>query len=257
MTQFFAGVKKEILELLKTYRIIAFVGGFVFISILNPILIWLLPKFAQSLEIEGVALFVFTQEHALASFLSECFQTGLLVMLISMTRAAGGDQKNKTCILPITLGFKKETYIYSKFAVYPVFAFFITLITFFIAYAVSYPLFAIKVNLFDIAPNLIAICVLISFSAILVLAMGCITGRGGISAASVILLFMFLEPILNVLQINHYNPLALARIAREVVNYHTIEQQIELVASVGITFAISALLIILTTKIFKNKHITS
>ena len=44
---------------------------------------------------------------------------GMLAMLLSMMKAAGGDQKDHSCVIPLCAGYRRSTYIYSKFCVYP------------------------------------------------------------------------------------------------------------------------------------------
>ncbi|MCL2014065.1 MAG: hypothetical protein FWG69_03660 [Oscillospiraceae bacterium] len=260
--QIFAGIKKENLELFKTYRIIAFVGGFMFTAILNPFLFWMLPQIGAALGVTEIALFNTNQYTAIAGFISDSLQTGILVMAISMTRAAGGDQKNKTCVIPLVLGFSRKNYVLAKFAVYPLYAFLTAMFSFVTAYGISYFLFRDKVSFLNFFPNVISLCVLVAFAVILTLSLGCMTGKGGLSAITVIMLFTFIEPLLSGLQINRYNPLALARIAREVegnsgfiqtssgtINYT------EMSLCILITAVISTILILLTAYVFKNKRI--
>jgi ABC-2 type transport system permease protein len=168
-----------------------------------------------------------------------------------MMKIAGGDQKNRSCVIPICAGFKRETYIYSKFLVIAPIAFVAACIGYGIAYGVSGVLFTQRAELVDVLFSCLAFCVFIAFIACFMLFLGSITGKAGISAVCIFFFNTIVMMILPSLKLNHYNPFALQSFA---TSFGDVDK-IDYFASIGITLAVCVLFAIIAAKIFKKKRL--
>ena len=177
-------------------------------------MMFLLPRMMEAL---GLNLSIFElaarlQSMALSSYAGDCTQTGMLAMLLAMLSAAGGDQKKQSCVIPLCAGMKRETYIYSKFIVYPVTAGACGFFGYWLAYLVSFFLFEVKVPLGEAAMLALALAAFSIFVCSVMLFLGCSTGKAGISAVILFFALTIVGSVLTMLERNQYNPLALQSI---------------------------------------------
>ena len=250
------GLKKEWMEFFCTKRWLAFViPAFVFV-LLDPLTVMAMPVLMEALPsglgLDGLKeLYTASQSMALQSFCADFSQMGMLALVLAMMRTAGGDQKNKSCVMPICSGFCRETYILSKFIVYPASAFGISILAYLAAYGFSWFLFEERVGFADILPALPAFGLFLAFASALMLTLGCITGKGGVSAIIVFILFTFVSMFLSALNLNRYNPLALLNLA---VSFERPDLP-EYGLTVLITLGAGVLLCLLTMGVFRKKRL--
>ncbi len=250
------GLKKEWMEFFCTKRWLAFVIPAVVFVFLDPLTVMAMPLLMEALPadlgLDGLKeLYTASQAMALQSFCSDFSQMGMLALLLAMMRTAGGDQKNKSCVMPICNGFRRGTYILSKFIVYPAAAFVISILAYLAAYAFSWFLFEDRVGFGSILLPLLAFGLFLAFAATLMLTLGCITGKGGISAIIVFILFTFVSMFLSALNLNRYNPLALLNMAGSFERLDLPEYGLTAL----ITLAAGILLCLLTMGAFQKKRL--
>lgn len=221
MGQLKAGVKKEWLEVCRTHRLTALLLTFVGFGILDPLLIRGLGYLLQlmnsipelsGLELDpGVTMMInMNQVMGISAFVGDSVNTGLLVTLLLLMRTAGGEQKKRNCLIPITLGFDRECYIYAKFLVYPPLAMALAFVGFATAYGVSALLFTGElIPLTDALLPALALALFMAFQVSLLLGLGCATAKAGIWVAVLYGVMTILNMALGVLGRNQYNPYAL------------------------------------------------
>lgn len=263
MRQLTAGVKKEWLELSRTHRLIALLLTFVGFGVLDPLVIrgvgFLLkimnsvPELSELEGMPGMSLsLVMNQSMGLSAFVGDCVNTCLLVAFLLLMRAAGGEQKKRNCIIPITLGFDRECYIYAKFLVYPPLAMLLTFAGFFTAYGASALLFSREtIPLSKVLLPALALALFIAFQVSLLLGLGCATGKAGIWVAVLYGSTTLLNMALSMLGKNQYNPYALIAHAS---NFESIEAA-DYAVSAGIAVAVCFLAAVGSAIRFKRKKL--
>lgn len=250
------GLKKEWMEFFSTKRWLAFAIPAAVFVFLDPLMVMALPLLMEAMPSElGLdalkELYAASQAMALQSFCADFFQTGVLALLLSMMRTAGGDQKNKSCVIPICNGMRRSRYILAKFIVYPLIAFCVGAAAYFAAYGFSLFLFDDRVDFVSVLLPVIAFGLFLAFVSCVMLAVGCMTGKGGLSAIFIFILITFVPMVLSALRLNRYNPLALMDLATD----FSAPQLSEYLLTVLITLAAGALLCLLTIAVFRKKRL--
>lgn len=211
-----AGLKKELLYSVRTFRIIGIILTFGFFAVADPLLYYFLPKL---MEMAGVnlsdlgELFAADAKMAMIQFASDIMQIGLLVFLLCLMGTAGGEQKKKSMVIPMCSGLTNTQYLLPKFILYPLLAFAVGVGSTFAALGVSALLFGSALDLELVAVSAISCGLFIAFMTALLLFVGILTGRPGIAIALIYILSIFAPVLLNALDINKYNPYALMQTA--------------------------------------------
>ncbi|MDD6237103.1 MAG: hypothetical protein PUB00_06955 [Clostridiales bacterium] len=247
------GLKKEWMEYFGTKRWLAFFLPILFFIIADPIVILITPLIMESMSaIPGMEALSgqiqANQAMALQAFSADFMNMGLLALVLSMMRTAGGDQKNHSCVIPICNGFSRSVYILAKFIVYPAVAFVSAFASFGLVYIYSGFLFSDHVTLLDALPAAMAFGLFMAFAAALMLSVGCMTGKAGISAIIVYIVIYFVSVFLTMIQVNRFSPLALMQYASD----YTGAVDWEYFLTIAITLAAGVLLYFLTAAVFQK-----
>ena len=251
-----AGIKKEWMEFFYTKRWLGFFLPLLFFIIMDPLMMMVMPKMLAMMPAElGLesltAIYTSSQVLAMQSFCGDFSQMGMLALLLVLMKTAGGDQKNKSCVIPICNGFRRSTYILAKFVVYPAIALVGTMIAYLLTYGFSWFLFEEKLAFVKILLPMLGLGCFSAFIASLMLMFGCMTGKGGISAILIFIAVTFIPSILSILKINRYNPLALTSYAVSYDKLDALEYWITLL----ITVAAGVLFYLLTASVFQRKKL--
>lgn len=255
MSQLKAGIRKDGTELFKTYRIYIFALGFVLFAVLDPVMMYALPKMMKAIGMDLSTMLggMDAQTIGLSAYAGDCLQMGMLAMLLSMMKAAGGDQKDHSCVIPLCAGYRRSTYIYSKFCVYPLTAFGFGIIGYWLAYGVSYLLYPVKFPLSQALLLSLALAVFMAFAASLMLLIGCSTGRAGVSAVILFFAFTILNMILPLIRCDRFNPFALPGFLTGTM------EQVENLPSFWVSVGIAALLCpvfaLIAARLFQRKKL--
>ncbi len=246
------GIKKEWLEFFGTKRWLAIVLPALFFVIADPLMAYFMPQLMEAMGMQELAAqFPPVQAVALQTFVSDFLQMGVLALTLAMMRTAGGDQKNRSCVIPICSGFSRSTYILAKFILYPAMAFAVSVVSYLAVYGYTLFLYDERLAFTDALLPLLAFGVFFAFAAVLMLALGCMTGKGGISAVIVFIGITFVGTILSLLKLNRYNPLALMGFSAGVGE----DAVLECWLSVLITLLLGVALYFVTAAVFRKKRL--
>ena len=119
MRGYLAFTKKEVLESLRTYKLLIMVIIFMFFGVLGPLMAKLTPKLLESLMTEGIQ-FIMPEPTALdswAQFFKNVSQMGFLVIAIMFSGMMANEFNRGTFINILTKGLPRRTVILSKFTV--------------------------------------------------------------------------------------------------------------------------------------------
>jgi len=216
-----AGFKKEFLAFFRTNTFLTIALVMIGLAVLTPLLISGMGLFMDSMSdlYEEMGTDVSGMTEALGESTSIGVQSaietvsgvGLIVMLITLNKFAGGEQKKRSVIIPRSAGLRCFAYIFPKFIIYPLAALVLSIGAAFASWLVSIPLFADN-NLY--ADNVLLAGVLLGVTLMLYvcfhLALGTATGKAGMSSAVCITVSFLLPGILSqVIDGNMYNPFTL------------------------------------------------
>lgn len=136
MRAYLAFTKKELLENLRTYKLLIMLMTFVFLGILSPLTAKLTPEILESFAPEGIQI-IATEPTALDSwgqFFKNISQMGLVIVTILFSSIMANEYSQGTFVNILTKGLARRTIILSKFSV----ASLIWTISYFISFSFSY-----------------------------------------------------------------------------------------------------------------------
>lgn len=254
MKAYFAFTQKELLESLRTYKLLIMIMVFVFFGMLGPLTAKLTPKILESLMTEGIEI-IASESIALdswAQFFKTISQMGFLVVAILFSGIMGNEFNSGTFINILTKGLPRSTVILSKFTV----ASMIWTISYLISFELSYRYTEYFWNSEGILNLLFSIFSLwlfgILFLAIILL--------GGVIFRSIYGCLMFLGAfivtlfLLNIVpKFQKYNPIGLASKNMSLLTGDTIPK--DLMVMVTISIGLIILSIITTIRVFNKKQI--
>jgi len=146
-------------------------------------------------------------------------EIGLIVFIIFLNRAAGGEQKRRTIIIPKSSGLRSFSYLFPKYVIYPITGFILGFLGMLASYGISLLLFDTN----DILPlNIVMASLLIGASLALYicfhLTLGTSTGRSGLSAAICIIAAVLLPTTFSTVGSEViFNPFAMNLLAGQTV----------------------------------------
>jgi len=177
----------------------------------------------------------------LQSALESITGVGLIVMILLINKAAGGEQKKRATMIPRSAGLQNFSYLLPKFIIYPLSGFVFSIIASLAAWAVSIPLFEVNDVTFGSAllgGVLAGVCVMLYIS--FHLSLGTATGRAGMSAAVCITVSILLPAILVQISTDYiYNPFTLQYLASTVIHSEGLAQSQAIDIVVTICFALA------------------
>ncbi|MCL2425053.1 MAG: hypothetical protein FWD05_01825 [Oscillospiraceae bacterium] len=219
--------KKEFLAYLRTYKFLIIALVILGLAVFFPLLIVGTGALMYNLsdfyyyeldtDITGMVEFFGTASSiGVSSSVEAITGIGLIVMIILMNKAAGGEQKKRAIIIPKSAGLRSFSYLFPKFIIYPISVLIMSIISMLASWAVSFLIFEVN--------DLILSSVLISgalagvhlmFYACMHLTLGTATGRAGMSAAVCITISMFLPLMFAMMEMDYmFNPFALNTLAQ-------------------------------------------
>ncbi len=258
MLQLKAGIKKEWLELCKTGRLLGILLIILGLSLFDPIMIRFLALLmevfqdAPSMSSLEALSGVFGQQTALASYAADCVSTGMLVVFLLLMRTAGGEQKRRSVVIPLTLGFDRDAYLYAKFLVYPPLVFISVLLGVCTAYGTTLLLFTHQIGFVDILLPALALGVYFAMQVCLLLGCGCATGKAGIFVAILYLLHTILTTALGTLGWNRYNPFALYTFGS---NFTSAPDLVDYSISIGLAVVVCFAAVLFSSLLFRKKKL--
>jgi hypothetical protein len=180
-----------------------------------------------------------------SSSVSDITGVGLIVALLLLNRAAGGEQKKRAVIIPRSAGLRSFAYITPKFVIYPLSAFVFAVVAMLISWPVSVLLFDINdVTFYGVllAGVLSGVCLM--FYICFHITLGTATGMAGMSAAVCITASVLLSNIFAFTSTEYmYNPFALNLLAATVIHNEEITRAQLSDIAITIVFALAIMVI--------------
>jgi len=224
-----AGFKKEALAFFRTSKFLIIALVILGLGTLSPLLITAMGSLMDSMSdlydemgmdvSDMTTILTSSTSIGVSSTVGDITGIGLMVFLLLIMKAAGGEQKKRTVIIPRSAGLRSFGYIFPKFIIYPLSAFVLAIISMFISWGISYLVFDYNDITFSgvlLGGVLSGVCMM--FYVCFHLALGTATGKAGMSAAVCIGASMLLPNIFALTTTEYmFNPFALDVLARTIV----------------------------------------
>jgi len=250
-----AGFKKEILAFFKTQKFLIIALVLLGLGALSPLLITGMGALMDSMSdlyndlgldvSDMTAVLSSSTSIGVSSSIGDITGVGLMVFLLLIMKAAGGEQKKRAVIIPRSAGLRSFGYIFPKFIIYPLSAFALAIAAMFVSWGISVLVFEhndISFNSVLTGGVLAGVCMMLYVC--FHLALGTATGKAGMSAAVCIGASLILPNVFALTTTEYmYNPFALDVLAGQVVLQPNIpaEQGLDIVITIGFAIALMVL----------------
>ncbi|WAM37197.1 ABC transporter permease [Caldicellulosiruptor acetigenus] len=117
MTTFKAYLKKEFIEGIRQYKYIALATGIILFSILDPVMLKLLPSFVGNKIPANLIhqLFEFKPKDALANYIKDLFQIGTLFVIFTAAGSINEEIYSQKIVFPFSKGANKSQIVLAKY----------------------------------------------------------------------------------------------------------------------------------------------
>lgn len=254
MKAYFAFTQKEILESIRTYKLLIMAMVFIFFGIFGPLTAKLTPKILGSLMPAGIEVTITetTAFDSWAQFFKNVSQMGFIVMAILFSGIMANEFNRGTLINVLTKGLARRTVILSKFTV----AFLIWTVSYLLCFILSYiytqyywksdGILNLSFSVFYLwIFGVMLISIIILGGVIFRSSYGCLMFTGGFIA------ILFLLNI--VAKFNKYNPIGLATKNMSLLTGDVLPKDLRTMAIMGIGIIFFSLLFAMG--IFNKKEI--
>src|SRR5690554_745009 len=209
MNSFKAYFKKEVLEAVRNNRYLILGTGFVFWSILNPLMLKLLPYFIKDQVPKPLLeeFIMISKLEAIHNYLGDLFSIGLLFVVFTLMGILTDEIERGRLILPYSKGVNPAGMVLAKSLHYiPVIAVFITLAFVFNYNYVSVFFSGEGLSFSELIPTILMFIIYYTFTVSLIILMSSLFNKGIITAIAVLLLSYLQAPLQNISSLNIYLP---------------------------------------------------
>lgn len=187
---------------------------------------------------------------------------GLLITMLILMSASGGEQKKRAMIVPMCSGLDYQNYLLPKFVIYPSFVFAVTFLSSLMAGGLCNAMFELnKIKIENMLLCSLMMSVYMAFIVCVFMSLGLCTSRPGIMAPVVFVGQLFLDSFLTALGITKYQPFALLgycnaiNVSPEKGGIVLSEEAASIAVSIALCIVISVLMYFLSFGVLKAKKI--
>lgn len=250
---YFAFTKKELLEYIRTYKLLIFFGAFLMFGLMSPLLAKLMPNILSSMNMGGIKLELPspTVMDAYAQFFKNLTQMGMLVLLLVFGGSLSGEFVKGTLLQILAKGLSRTAVLLAKFTA----AVLLWTGSFLLSVVINY---IYTVYLFDkgylpnLSLSLFCLWIFGIFLISLILLSSTIApgAFGGLVVSVIALAAMLMGNVFNA--VAKYNPVTLASVNTELLNGTKDAKTVYLTIIITVILTIGSLL--LSILLFKKKR---
>jgi ABC-2 type transport system permease protein len=245
-------IKKEILEGIRSYKLLIIAVGVIFFAFLDPLILKLLPKIMeyQMPGFDLASIMRIDQPTAVMNYYKNLHQIGTLIIGFTLMSLIAGELKNKTTIIPWCSGMNFTKWIVSKFIVYFLFLLVIMTTSTVINYYYSCSLFSgHRISLLASIKGGFMFSMFYTFLVSCLIFFGSLLKKPNIAALISITLAYLISPISGLFKVSQYTPAGLLTEANLLTPYFTKNGLVSIIATLGL------ILIMLTQSVFRMKNV--
>lgn len=195
----------------------------------------------------------------LYSTISDVSSLGILITLLVIKSACGGEQKRRSIIIPRCAGLTPKMYILPKFMLYPLIIFVLAFISVILASVMSQLLFDGAILFENVLVAAVTLGVYLAFVMTVMLTLGICTEKPGISVIIVLVAINILPSLLSAYRVDRFNPFALPGLVGSAVTAENSAfasmDMLNFWVSIGATLIISVILYFVTLLALNSKEI--
>lgn len=195
----------------------------------------------------------------LYSTIADISGLGMLITLLVIKSACGGEQKKRSIIIPRCAGLTPKMYILPKFILYPLMVFVLSVIAVFIAGGMSQLLFEGSILFENMLVAGVTLGVYLAFVMTVMLTLGISTEKPGISVIIVLVAINIIPSLLSAYRVDRFNPFALPTLVSEAVmsenGAFASMDMLNFWVSVGTTLIISVILYFVTLLALNSREV--
>ena len=183
----------------------------------------------------------------------------LLITMLILMSAAGGEQKKRAMIVPMCSGLEYKNYLLPKFIIYPTVVFVTSLLAGMTAGGLCNALFdENRVSAGMVVLMALLMAVYMAFATTVYLSLGLCTSRPGIMVVAVFVGQMVLESLLGGFGLSDYHPFALLNYAGgSLLDTEPGEKTAAVAVSVGLSVVIAVMMYFLALGVLGAKKINN
>lgn len=237
MNSFKAHINKEIIEGIRTHRFLIIAIGILGFSILDPVILKLTPKILESQAggLDLSSMIELSQSAAIRSYMKNLFQISSLVVALNLMGIISTELKEKTLVLPYSLGSKLKETIIAKIIVYSIAVMLFSILGMTIASYYSSILFEMNSHsLLEIIKAGFLYGLYFSILTSLVTFFSSIFRKPILAGLLSLLTVYFMSPVTNFLNIVKYTPTYLLNEANELSSSFSGELIISIICTIGL-----------------------
>ena len=195
----------------------------------------------------------------LYSTINDISSLGLLITLLVIKSACGGEQKRRSIVIPRCAGLTPKMYILPKFILYPIIIFLLSVIAVFLAGGIAQLLFEGGILLENMLVAAVILGIYLAFIMTVMLTIGICTEKPGISVIIVFVAINIIPTLLSSYRVDRFNPFALPSLVGEaVMAENSVFASIDMLnfwVSVVTTLIISVVLYFVTLLALNSKEV--
>lgn len=195
----------------------------------------------------------------LYSTISDVSSLGILITLLVIKSACGGEQKRRSIIIPRCAGLTPKMYILPKFMLYPLIIFVLAFISVILASVMSQLLFEGAILFENVIVAAVTLGVYLAFVMTVMLTLGICTEKPGISVIIVLVAINILPSLLSAYRVDRFNPFALPGLVGSAVTAESSAfasmDMLNFWVSIGATLIISVILYFVTLLALNSKEV--
>lgn len=254
MRAYLAFTRKEIMESIRTYKLLIMIMVFLLFGMLGPLTAKLTPQLLESLMAEGIQITIAepTALDSWAQFFKNVSQLGLLVITILFSGLMANEFNSGTFINILTKGLPRHTVILSKFTV----ASGIWTVSYLCCFGLSYVYTAYFWSSKGISNLILSVFCLWLFGIVLisVILLGGVISRSSYGCLMFVVGFMAILFLMNIVpKFQPYNPIVLSSKNMSLLTGETVLK--DLVSPLIISIAIVILSITTAIGVFNKKQL--
>lgn len=224
------------------------------------------PGFLGGMGLEEMAEMYFDAGLMYSAAMSSMFSITLLVFMLILGSAAGGEQKKRAMIIPLCSGLSPKHYVFAKFIVYPLVCFVDIFLSSMLCGALCNALFpnnTIDVGMLLLASVLAGIYIV--FAVCVFMSLGICTSRPGVMAAVVFVAITIVQTVLQMISNSYgeikYNPFALVNlVSGEMLaspTFSLADNALNIGIAIAVSLLVSAVMALLAVAVLNAKKINN
>lgn len=205
---------------------------------------------------------IYSDASAMCSMSLVSFSTySLLIAMLVIKAAAGGEQKKRAMIVPLCSGLTNKNYLVPKFVIYPTAMFVVTFLGGITSGGLCNALFKYNKTGFDmIALGSLFMAVYTTFIITVFLSLGICTSKPGLMVALVFVGQLFLQSLLEGMRLTDYNPFTLITVTGAMFTpgaegYDLAAKAPSILTAIGLSLVICVLMFFLALGVLNAKKI--